>query len=295
VLQHAPSEARVHLVPDVDHAVLRFSIALRPEMWRPDCGDGLRFVVAADDGVHRKTLFQRTIDPKHKVAERRWIAGQAKLQAYLGREIDLILRTDPLANNWCDQAGWGDLRLESAEGSHQFRLVYRGEADVYENLRAHPRAFLVGAARQVEGEAAAAAALREPGFDPFELAAVEGTVPADIPTLPRPGLAAGSARMVEYGSERVVVAVQAAAPSVLVVADTYYPGWWADVDGRAAPLYPTDLAFRGVPLPAGEHTVVFTYAPRSFAAGLAIAALALLALAAMLALITRAARSGRAP
>jgi uncharacterized membrane protein YfhO len=43
----------------------------------------------------------------------------------------------------------------------------------------------------------------------------------------------------------------------------YYPGWAATVDGAAAPIYRTNYAFRGVSVPAGEHTVDFRYRPAS--------------------------------
>ena len=61
-------------------------------------------------------------------------------------------------------------------------------------------------------------------------------------------------------------------PGLLVLSDAYYPGWRATVDGEAAPIYPTNVLFRGVPIPAGEHTVVFTYAPSGWLLGWGLAA-----------------------
>jgi uncharacterized membrane protein YfhO len=50
---------------------------------------------------------------------------------------------------------------------------------------------------------------------------------------------------------------------VLVLHDTYYPGWIAEVDGRSVPILRADVLFRGVELDAGRHRVVFRFAPLS--------------------------------
>jgi hypothetical protein len=52
-----------------------------------------------------------------------------------------------------------------------------------------------------------------------------------------------------------------ASPGLLVLADTWYPGWTVRVDGRSARLLRADHAFRAVTLPAGEHRVEFRYVP----------------------------------
>ena len=75
-----------------------------------------------------------------------------------------------------------------------------------------------------------------------------------------------------------MLTVALSAGGVLVLADAYYPGWRATVDGAEAMIYPADSAFRGVLLPPGQHVVEFTYQPMSFAAGLAVTALSLLLL-----------------
>jgi hypothetical protein len=71
---------------------------------------------------------------------------------------------------------------------------------------------------------------------------------------------------------------QTAYPSagVLYVADTYYPGWEATIDGQPTPIYRANVGFRAVILPPGSHTVVMTYAPLTFRVGLWLSAGALL-------------------
>jgi uncharacterized membrane protein YfhO len=57
-------------------------------------------------------------------------------------------------------------------------------------------------------------------------------------------------------------------------------GWEADVDGTAATIVPAYDALRGVAIPAGEHTVTFTYRPAATLAGVALALLTAVALSA---------------
>lgn len=55
--------------------------------------------------------------------------------------------------------------------------------------------------------------------------------------------------------------VQLDAAGVLVVADTWYPGWEATVDGQPAPVLRVDHDFRGLRLEPGDHRVELRYRP----------------------------------
>jgi hypothetical protein len=48
-------------------------------------------------------------------------------------------------------------------------------------------------------------------------------------------------------------------PSLVVVAESWFPGWRATVDGKAAPVVQADGAFLGVPVGPGEHTITLRY------------------------------------
>ena len=43
------------------------------------------------------------------------------------------------------------------------------------------------------------------------------------------------------------------------MADCWYPGWRARVDGKPAPLFPAELAFMGLRLGPGAHRVELSF------------------------------------
>jgi hypothetical protein len=71
-------------------------------------------------------------------------------------------------------------------------------------------------------------------------------------------------------------------PSLVVVAETKFPGWRARVDGRPAPVLEVDGAFLGVPVAEGTHVVTLVYdAPVAVWLGRLVTAATLLAIVAM--------------
>ncbi len=58
--------------------------------------------------------------------------------------------------------------------------------------------------------------------------------------------------------------------SLLVVSDTFYPGWFATVDNQQTDIYPVNINYRGVIVPAGDHKLSFTYRPKSLLYGVYI-------------------------
>ncbi|MFO7774792.1 MAG: YfhO family protein, partial [Candidatus Hydrogenedentota bacterium] len=129
------------------------------------------------------------------------------------------------------------------------------------------------------------------GFDPELLSSADaplteyaGPLPASRDSAPTP------ATITQEGHDRVVVDVpETASPGVLILADTWYPGWRATVNGESAAVFPVDGMFRGVVLPEeGPHRVVFRYTPQSFQAGLGLSLLsALIALGGVFATVRR--------
>jgi hypothetical protein len=151
-----------------------------------------------------------------------------------------------------------------------YRLVHSGDVKIYQNLGVLPRAFVVHQARGVATDEEALRIMGESSFDPAATVLLPGETSAG------PGTGAGNStvQIVSYEPEQVQLDVHADGEGWLVLTDTFYPGWVAEVDGQAAPMQRADLYFRAVALGPGEHRVVFRYRPAGTYAGLAVGALA---------------------
>lgn len=156
-----------------------------------------------------------------------------------------------------------------------------GEAWLYRNDDALPRAWLASSLLVVADEAAAIAALAVTGGAARTAdrtrAVVEGAIGVWKPGGPLVPLAQtpGTATLRRDEPEDIEVAVAAARDGVLVLADSWMPGWSAELDGQPAELHPANLAFRAVAVPAGEHSVRFRYRSPAWVAGSRIGAGAL--------------------
>jgi len=76
--------------------------------------------------------------------------------------------------------------------------------------------------------------------------------------------------------EHLSILAQATSASQLVLADSYYPGWQAKVDGQPATIIPYQQAFRSLQLSPGTHQIEFTFKPRSWYLGSRISLITLL-------------------
>jgi len=173
----------------------------------------------------------------------------------------------------------------AASGPPSLPVIYDAGPSIHRNDTALPEAYVVSRARIIEDAEARLALLLDPSFDPRTevLLSAPPATAADLPpatALASPTQRAPSVR--REGPDRVVIRVDMAQVGYLVLADTYYPGWRALVDGQETEILAANHAFRAVALAAGEHTVVFEYAPLSFRLGAWISLGALLLLAAFL-------------
>ena len=88
-----------------------------------------------------------------------------------------------------------------------------------------------------------------------------------------PGASDARIHSQRFAAERIELEVETAAPTMLVLAQSFYPGWHATIDGKPAPVLRANHAFQAVVLPAGARRVTLVYQDEAFRAGLAMTAL----------------------
>jgi hypothetical protein len=144
---------------------------------------------------------------------------------------------------------------------------------LYKIDRPVPRAYMVDRAAVETDSAKILEKLSGKHFDPSR------EVLLDVPlSLPGRTDFSGETKILTYANQRVVIQTSSNDSGVLVLADSYYPGWHAYVDGKEARILKANLFFRAISLSAGKHTVEFRYEPRSFTVGLVLSITALVVL-----------------
>ena len=132
------------------------------------------------------------------------------------------------------------------------------------------RAWVVPAARDVSPDRMLAA-LASPVFDP----SAEVLLEQPVPGIQHPASNIRYQVTLQDTPNGVTIHAVLDTPGYLVLADTWYPGWQATVNGVPAEVLRANYAFRAVWLEAGEHVVEFVYRPRAVMAGVGLSAASL--------------------
>lgn len=159
----------------------------------------------------------------------------------------------------------------------RYPLVFQsGDFSVFEITAALPRAFLVSEVVEAEDEETLKL-LRSGDFDPASAAIIPRGSRLPFP-LERGDGFAGTAEFRKDDPARVVLDVDARRDSLLVLTDTYFPGWRAWIDGQPAEMIRTNYLFRSVATPAGRHVVELEYRPLSIRVGAVLTGVSVIAL-----------------
>jgi hypothetical protein len=104
-----------------------------------------------------------------------------------------------------------------------------------------------------------------PGFDPSRTAQLEQDPGIEMAA----GGEAGTATYREVEPADVRIVVDAASPSIVVIRNSFDPGWSATVDGVDTQVLATDHLIQGVAVPAGHHQIRLVYRDKEVSRGVA--------------------------
>lgn len=138
-----------------------------------------------------------------------------------------------------------------------------GGAWIYERATAYPPAWLVHKVEVYAYEEDLLKRFNEPDFDPAQTALFSREVPCDL----APGTGESQVEVTAYKNNSLELSVTADGDGILVLSEVAYPGWRAFIDGQRVPVWQADLALRAICMPAGEHTVTFSFLPISLIVG----------------------------
>jgi hypothetical protein len=160
----------------------------------------------------------------------------------------------------------------SGEGITLLRHFSEYPSWLYRIDRVVPRAYLVPKVIVEKDPMRTLERLSDSDFDPSREVIIERSVSiSPVKDLRR------EVRIASYTNQAVAVSVSLDNSGILVLTDSFYPGWRVYVDGAEKEILRANLFFRAVALSHGDHLVEFRYEPVSFKIGLAVSLVTLCA------------------
>lgn len=73
--------------------------------------------------------------------------------------------------------------------------------------------------------------------------------------------------LLEHSAKQLRYKTLSSANGLAVFSEIYYPGWIATIDGKKAEIIRADYILRALEIPAGEHTIEFSFEPKAYTIG----------------------------
>ena len=156
-------------------------------------------------------------------------------------------------------------------------LVFEdGKTRVYLNEGYFERVFVVAQAMIAATPDEALTAVTQQADNLHQIAIIELENQPPPPELGQNLAAPGQATIIDYAMNHVTIEANMQTAGFVMLADTYYPGWRATLDGQRTPVYRADYLLRAVYVPAGQHIIHFSFLPADFMVGAVVSGLTLL-------------------
>jgi len=152
------------------------------------------------------------------------------------------------------------------------REVFQGDVggvNVYENPKVFPRVWSVHQSRKLLGPQQAQNLLTDEGFDARNEVFMVGENPPRLPSC-----TGDDVWMPRHEPNYVRIEAQMQCRGMVILTDTWFPGWRATVDGKSAKIERAYGFVRGVLVEPGRHTIEMRYRPWSVYLGAVLSLLA---------------------
>lgn len=142
---------------------------------------------------------------------------------------------------------------------------------IYQNINYKGRIYPVSETKLVLNDEAFAKTVNDPKFLVNKTAMVEA---------PLFGNFSSEAKITDIKSTENSLDFKVKTPSqaLIVLADSFYPGWKAEIDKKEVKILPVNINSRGIVVPSGTHQVNFSYQPMSLRNGAIVSLLSLIGL-----------------
>ena len=127
-----------------------------------------------------------------------------------------------------------------------------------------PRIYAIPAVHHLPDDGTVLAALGSREFDPGHDAFTTDDAIAG-------GYATASIHGLRDEPDHLAFETTTTGPAFVVIADTWFPGWRATLDGAPLEIHRVQHLLRGVVVPAGTHRIALEYEPEGWRAGVAVA------------------------
>lgn len=172
----------------------------------------------------------------------------------------------PQTQRFVERANQGNLAFDGLSAFNMLNIKYvvigPGRANVLPNNAAYGNAWFV---RDLERTGDAAAELEA------TCAVNAGTTAVIDTTRFKVGQfsydSAATISLAEYSPRSLQYKSQSSGHGLAVFSEIYYPGWEATIDGERADIVRVNYILRGLEIPAGNHTIEFTFNPKPYVVG----------------------------
>ncbi len=165
-------------------------------------------------------------------------------------------------------------RLEGLEGNKE-DLIKQNTIKLYRHKSPLARAWIVSDFKVMDSKEMLST-LTSQKFQPDKIVLLEEEPSSLTPPLEWRGKGRGEVDFLSESNNRLSLRVEARDGCILVLSDTYYPGWKVFVNGKEEKILRANYHFRAVPLPKGVHRIEFIYTPFSLKLGGALTFLGIL-------------------